>query len=206
MDALRSLAAFALLVAPAATGAQPAADHVARWRPYIAEASSRFAVPAEWIEHVMRAESFGLTTLHGRPIRSKAGAMGLMQLMPATWTAMRNTYHLGTNPDDPHDNIIAGAAFLAMMRDRFGYPGMFAAYNAGAARYAAYLAGQSRLPRETVAYLGAITGEPGAAAVIPTTSPRQLLFVLRHDLAKQDQPPIARPASDGMFAILRGQR
>ncbi|MBV9527346.1 DUF3363 domain-containing protein, partial [Sphingomonas sp.] len=124
MDALRSLLAFALLAVPVGISAQPNADHVARWRPFIAEASSRFTVPAEWIEHVMRAESFGLTTLHGRATRSKAGAMGLMQLMPTTWAAMRITYHLGTNPDDPHDNIIAGTAFLAMMRDRFGYPGM----------------------------------------------------------------------------------
>jgi soluble lytic murein transglycosylase-like protein len=42
-------------------------------------------VPELWIERVMRAESRGLTTLAGRPITSRAGAMGLMQIMPATW-------------------------------------------------------------------------------------------------------------------------
>lgn len=38
------------------------------------------------------------------------------------------------------------------MYKRFGYPGLFAAYNAGLARYAAYLAGGAHLPRETIGY------------------------------------------------------
>jgi soluble lytic murein transglycosylase-like protein len=63
-------------------------DPVARWRPFIAEASRRFGVPAAWIERVMRAESGGRTTRNGRPISSPAGAMGLMQLMPATWAEL----------------------------------------------------------------------------------------------------------------------
>lgn len=46
------------------------ADEVARWRPFVEEASTRFGVPTSWIERVIRAESRGLTTLNGRPIRS----------------------------------------------------------------------------------------------------------------------------------------
>src|SRR3546814_11559835 len=66
--------------------ASPAeAQSVDRWRPYIAEASACYGVPVEWIERVMRAESGGRTTLDGRPLVSRAGAMGLMQLMPGTW-------------------------------------------------------------------------------------------------------------------------
>src|SRR3546814_4666575 len=83
----------------------------------------------------MQAESAGLTHLHGRPITSRAGAMGLMQLMPGTWAAMRQQHGLGGDPYDPRDNILAGAAYLRAMYDRFGYPGLFAAYNAGPARY-----------------------------------------------------------------------
>src|SRR3546814_5232011 len=93
------LAASMVLVRPAV--AQPpdapdvsqpgfhAAPAVGRWRPYIAEASRRFGIPQGWIAAVMQAESAGLTHLHGHPITSRAGAMGLMQLMPGTWAAMR---------------------------------------------------------------------------------------------------------------------
>ena len=62
--------------------AMPArAESVADWRPYITEASLRFGVPTAWIERVMQAESRGRTSLNGRPIRSRAGAIGRMQLM-----------------------------------------------------------------------------------------------------------------------------
>ena len=99
-----SLIALLLLLAPA-----PArADEVARWRPIIEEASTRFGIPTVWIERVMRAESRGLTKCDGRPIRSRAGAMGLMQLMPKTWQEMRLRLGLGDNPDEPRDNILAG--------------------------------------------------------------------------------------------------
>jgi hypothetical protein len=39
------------------------------------------------------------------------------------------------------------------MYERFGYPGMFAAYNAGPGRYSDHLATGRPLPRETVEYL-----------------------------------------------------
>jgi soluble lytic murein transglycosylase-like protein len=34
--------------------------------------------------------------------------MGLMQIMPVTWTELRSRYRLGVDPFDPHDNISAG--------------------------------------------------------------------------------------------------
>jgi soluble lytic murein transglycosylase-like protein len=129
------------------------ADPVARWRPFVDEASRRFGLPATWIERVMRAESGGRTALNGRPIVSPAGAMGLMQLMPATWNDLRADLRLGGDPNDPRDNILAGTAYLAALYRRFGYPGLFAAYNAGPARYAAWLAGRAPLPAETRLYL-----------------------------------------------------
>ena len=60
--------------------------------------------------------------------------MGLMQLMPGTWSEMRLMLGLGGDPFEPHDNIMAGTAYLRMVYDRFGYPGLFAAYNAGPGR------------------------------------------------------------------------
>jgi soluble lytic murein transglycosylase-like protein len=164
-----------------------AAEAVARWRPFIREASLRFGVPESWIERVMRAESAGQTTRAGRPIRSRAGAIGLMQLMPATWQAMRVSLGLGDDPDDPRDNIVAGTFFLRQMYDRFGYPGLFAAYNAGAGRYAAHLATGQALPAETVAYLAKVD----ETAVIPGDRPggamRDRLFAVRREDAA-DQP------------------
>ena len=91
------------------------AQSVVHWRPYVIEASNRFGVPMTWIEAVMQAESRGRTTLNGRPIRSSAGAIGLMQLMPSTWVEMRARLGLGSDPDDPHDNILAGTFYLRLM-------------------------------------------------------------------------------------------
>lgn len=147
------LAAFVLV---AATPVR--AESLNRWRPYIAEASARTGVPVEWIERVMRAESGGRTTLNGRPIVSSAGAMGLMQLMPGTWADMRARLGLGNDPHAPRDNILAGTYYLRLMYDRFGYPGLFGAYNAGPARYSAYLAGRSSLPGETRSYMASVAG------------------------------------------------
>ena len=120
-----------LAVCCLATPGPAAAQGVAIWRPYVVEAAHRFAIPETWIDAVMWIESRGRTRSGGHPIVSRKGAMGLMQLMPATWAAMRAAWGLGSDPFDPHDNIIAGTAYLRQLYDRFGYPGMFAAYNAG---------------------------------------------------------------------------
>jgi len=146
------------------------AGPVARWRPHIEEASARFGVPAAWIERVMQAESGGRTTLGGRPIVSRAGAMGLMQLMPGTWAAMRARLGLGGDPHAPRDNILAGTLYLRLMYDRFGYPGLFAAYNAGPGRYAAYRAGRRGLPGETRAYVARVAGGAVAPASVPAAA------------------------------------
>ncbi|MBB6125399.1 lytic transglycosylase domain-containing protein [Sphingobium subterraneum] len=195
--------ALALIAIAVPATAHARTDPSAQWMPLIAEASARFGVPADWIVRVMRAESGGRTWLNGQPIRSRAGAIGLMQLMPATWAAMRDKYFLGSNPDDPHDNIIAGAAYLRLMADRFGYPGLLAAYNAGPARYADYLAGKSRLPGETIAYISGITGKTQTAALAIASTPRELLFALRRDLGELPQSPSFPVSRDTLFAIRR---
>jgi len=132
------------------------ASRIDRWETYIAEAAQRFAIPQDWIRAVMRSESGGRTTLNGQPITSVAGAMGLMQLMPGTYSDMRSRYGLGTDSYDPHDNILAGAAYLHLMYQQYGYPSLFAAYNAGPARFDSYLLRGKSLPRATLAYVGGI--------------------------------------------------
>lgn len=134
-----------------ATGIAPYADH-------IADAARRFELPASWIRTVMHAESGG-----DRRAVSPAGAIGLMQIMPATWAALRARYGLGDDPFNPRDNILAGAAYLRELRDRFGAPGFLAAYNAGPSRYADHLATGRPLPAETRAFVAALAPAIAAA-------------------------------------------
>jgi hypothetical protein len=161
---------------------------VERWRDTIDRTAARVGVPAEWIANVMRAESNGQAVVHGRGIRSAKGAIGLMQIMPATWKMLRAAHHLGPDPDNPDDNVMAGATYLRTLYERFGYPALFAAYHAGPARYQAFLSGRVGLPSATMVYTRLVlvgldggsrrTAElrAGRDAVLPST-PQPTLFV-----------------------------
>ncbi len=123
---------------------------------YIHEASEKFNMPERWIRAVMQQESGGRTHVHGQPIVSNKGAMGLMQVMPGTWSYLRDAYGLGNDPFDPHDNVIAGTAYLREMFDLYGSPGFLAAYNAGPGRYEFSLKTSRPLPGETRHYVAVI--------------------------------------------------
>ncbi len=128
------------------------------WGPYIREAAAQYRLPEQWIRAVMRQESGGR-----EQAVSPVGAMGLMQVMPATYRGLQARHRLGDDPYDPHNNILAGTAYIREMYDRYGAPGFLAAYNAGPDRLDQYLAGSSPLPDETVNYLAAITPNLGTA-------------------------------------------
>ena len=133
---------------------------------YVAEASQRFSILEAWIRAVMRVESAGEVG-----VTSSAGAMGLMQVMPQTYATLRARLGLGGNAYDPHDNIMASAAFLRDMHDRYGDAGFLAAYNAGPARYEEFRAGGRALPSETILYmarLGPMLGLDGGVALAVT--------------------------------------
>ena len=131
------------------------------WRPYIRQAANRFSVPQQWIRAVMRQESGGQEYRYGQPIVSGAGAMGLMQLMPATYADMQAQNGLGSDPFEPHDNIMAGTAYIRLMYDRYGAPAFLAAYNAGPQRLDDYLNTGRSLPNETVDYVASIAPNLG---------------------------------------------
>jgi hypothetical protein len=132
------------------------------WGPYVHEAAARFQIPERWIRAVMRQESGGHQTgSDGTPITSGAGAMGLMQVMPRTYDTLRQQYALGDDPYDPHDNILAGSAYIRDMYAIYGAPAFLAAYNAGPDRLASYLAGSASLPDETVNYLASVAPRLG---------------------------------------------
>ncbi len=124
------------------------------------------------IREVMRVESGGRTILNGRPIVSRAGAIGLMQVMPETYAELRRRHGLGEDPQDPRDNILAGTAYLKEMWACFGVPGAFAAYHAGPARVADHLASGRPLPAETRRYLARLGFSLDPAAAAPGGSGR----------------------------------
>lgn len=149
---------------------------------FIAEAAQRFALPAAWLQAIIRAESGGKP----RAISPK-GAMGLMQIMPTTWSDLRARHRLGPDAFDPHDNIIAGAGYIRELFDRYGTPGWIAAYNAGPGRYEAALRGKP-LPAETRAYVAVVapaigmsgSANPPAIAMVDRFAwTRSPLFIAR---------------------------
>ncbi|PZU87747.1 MAG: lytic transglycosylase [Shinella sp.] len=184
---------------------RPAAAHP--YAAHIAEASQRFGIPEHWIRAVLRAESAGDV----RAV-STAGAMGLMQVMPATWAELRGRYGLGSDPYDMRDNILAGTAYLREMFDRYGnVAAMLAAYNAGPGRYDEYLATGRILPAETRAYVAALTPILGGAAAteLPSSAPppppdwrEAPLFVMRPgDTRAVAAPPSDAQSGDGRATV-----
>jgi soluble lytic murein transglycosylase-like protein len=167
--ALGLLAPWPLQCSIAAAPAVPAAASGHPYAQHVADAAGRFAIPELWIWRVMYAES------RGNPhARSRAGAMGLMQIMPATWAMLTARHRLGSDPYSVRANIMAGAAYLRAMWDRYGDTRlMLAAYNAGPGRVDAYAAGRRGLPAETIAYVTGIAPEIGAPSTNGPSSASQ---------------------------------
>jgi hypothetical protein len=157
---------------------------------FIAAASHRFAIPERWISAVIQIES----GWNSNAI-SRRGAFGLMQIRPQTWVELSVRYDLGIDPLDPKDNITAGTAYLREMLDRFGSKGIFAAYNAGPARYSEHLATGRPLPDETQAYVARLAPlvageprEPGTSIVRDSVAWQQASVFVRRSV----DPPADR--------------
>jgi len=225
---LLAVLAIAQLPGIAVAQAQPAGRTVTNhpFAVHVTEAAQRFGIPEAWIWAVIRVESNG----DPRAV-SSAGAMGLMQIMPGTWAVLRVRHGLGRDPYDVRDNIMAGAAYLRAMYDRYGNPAaMLAAYNAGPGRYDDYLSRRRPLPRETRAYLAKLAPITGRAddiqlAAVEPPDPhawrRAALFAARTSdiaaarAAPSDSTPdvssgastvVAAQPRDGLFISLSGQR
>ena len=115
----------------------------------IAEAAELYKLDPELIRAVMRAES-----AFNPMVVSRAGAQGLMQLMPALAEEMGVE-----DPFDPRQNIMGGARYLRELLDRHrgNIPLSLASYNAGPTAVARY---KGKVPpfRETRQYVKKITG------------------------------------------------
>lgn len=178
-----------------------------RWDGFITEASDRFHVPKSWIRAVMARESGGRTMLgEGQPIISRAGAVGLMQVLPETYDEMAVEHKLGANPFDARDNIMAGAAYLRWLHHKYGYPAMFAAYNAGPGKLEDHLEHGVRLPAETRAYVGGITkalhaGKEGLEA-ITFTRPDGAIVKVDPSKVTAVRAPLPGEYGDGVKSVL----
>jgi len=91
-------------------------------RPFIEEAANETGLPVQLIDAVIRTESG-----YRAGAVSKAGAQGLMQLIPTTAASVGVS-----DPFDPRQNILGGSRYLRKMYDEFGSLELaIAAYNAG---------------------------------------------------------------------------
>lgn len=221
---IRILGVCVLAVASATLVAEPAAAQQApvsmspettSAATVVADAALRFGIPEQWIYAVMRAESAGRVNA-----TSPVGAMGLMQIMPATWAVLSARYGLGGDPYDRRANIMAGAAYIREMHDRYGAPGFLAAYNAGPGRYEAYLNSGRALPAETRNYVAkiapALDGSQRQASVSVAPDPyawtRAAIFAPRASSVPADAgaapparvPVASRTSPSGLFVALSG--
>jgi Transglycosylase SLT domain len=122
-----------------------------------------------------------------------------MQIMPETYAELRARYGLGANAYDPHDNIIAGTAYMSEMIKLFGVPNFLAAYNAGPARLEDHLWRGRPLPEETQRYVTQF-GELPAAPPPPGELPApQSPFATAASNAPRSSPPM----TSGVASALR---
>jgi soluble lytic murein transglycosylase-like protein len=147
---------------PAATARPKPPKSLAR---AVQVAAARYRLAPELLDTVARQESG-----YSSSAVSRAGAVGLMQLMPATARALR------VDPTDPVQSLNGAAAYLRSLLDRFGgqLDLALAAYDAGPAAVQRY-AGTPPY-RETRAYVSASLerlARTSLAASSPTITPNR---------------------------------
>jgi soluble lytic murein transglycosylase len=119
------------------------------WRPVFEEQSRRVGISSAWAYGVARSESLFMPD-----VSSSAGAVGLMQLLPATGqqTAQRAGLPFRGRQTllDPAANVALGTSYLAEMLARYADHRVLAtaAYNAGPGRVDRWLPAEAALPAE----------------------------------------------------------
>ncbi|HEV2902737.1 MAG TPA: lytic transglycosylase domain-containing protein [Gaiellaceae bacterium] len=120
-SAEKSLSAVQPIASPAVQVAGRSCPLPPRFRPAFARAARDTGLPLALLVSVARVES----NVRAQA-RSRAGARGLLQVMPGT------ARELALDPNHPPSNVLAGARYLRLMLDRFHSTDLaLAAYNAG---------------------------------------------------------------------------
>jgi len=133
-----------------ATASMPAVKKGShKYEDLVIQEATRQGVDPRLAVHVLYKETGNLA--NPESAKSKAGALGVMQLMPGT------AKELGVNPLDPMENIQGGISYLKKMYNKYQDPALAAAaYNAGPGRLDRALrseGGLGTLPRETRNYM-----------------------------------------------------
>ncbi len=125
-----------------------------KYEDVVIEEAKRQGIDPNLALHVLYKETGNLSNPENA--KSRAGALGVMQLMPGT------AKELGVNPMDPMENIRGGVAYLKKMYNKYEDPVLAAAaYNAGPGRVDRALKsgqGVAALPRETRGYITGLAG------------------------------------------------
>ncbi len=170
-------------------------------RELVAKYARQRQLPPALIYSIIRGESAFMTDA-----RSVAGALGLMQLMPATGQATARQIGVSLKSDAeltrPDKNIALGSEYLRQMLRRFGghFPLAAAAYNAGPGRVRGWLAQTSCAPADV--WIDTIPFTETEAYV------RRALFyaaIYEHRLGIDIAPLATRMAAIGGAATARGQ-
>jgi soluble lytic murein transglycosylase-like protein len=151
---------FKIIGTPFRSTKRAEARYANRYDAIIEKHATTYDVPPQLVRAVIQVES----GFNPRAVSAK-GAMGLMQLMPATAIEMGVR-----DPFDPDQNIRGGVAYLRLLLNRYPghYPGdpsvALAAYNAGPEAVARY---GDRVPpyRETRKYVAQVGNQAGGSAI-----------------------------------------
>ncbi len=159
--------------------------------------SANAQVEMTWAYGIARSESLFMTD-----IRSSAGALGLMQLMPATGkdTALqaRVPYRGTISLLDPETNITLGTHYLGEMHDRFSNNPVLAtaAYNAGPHRVDRWL--PDAQPMDADMWIDSIPFRETRRYLRRVLSSQAIFYWRMHDhtqRVKTQMPPVL-PAQD----------
>lgn len=170
-------------------------------RQTIVKTAQKYGVEPELALAVAMQESGG-----NQKSVSRAGAIGVMQLMPGT------AKDLGVNPDDMTQNIDGGVRYLSKMLKQFGNrEDALTAYNWGPGAMQKHVAGgrKSAMPKEAREYagmvmkrMGASTSQSSALSGNPWLSPqRRIQLHDQLDARRAEQERLAiRESEKALFA------
>ncbi|MDP4076243.1 LPD38 domain-containing protein [Acidovorax sp. A1169] len=165
-EAPRALFDFGPAASPVARGAVPAGmDDL------FDAAAAEYGVDSTILKGIAYAESRFRPDIISGKVTSPAGALGLMQFMPAT------AKELGINPLDPAEAVFGAAAYLRQSLDKFGgdTERAIASYNWGRNRDAfARDDWYKSLPAETRNYVGTVLEFADGVAPKPAAAGKQV--------------------------------